>query len=104
VTLYVSRSDTAIATASWLFGSTERLGRLDPTKLTPQQIDAIGMLHAVNIVEVNGSTDLFGHRYFVSNPQVSADIIALLRYDLQPNEPGRPLEQVAGPFWRVPAR
>jgi hypothetical protein len=32
---------------------------------------------------------------------VSADIIAMLRYDLLPNEPGRPLEHVAGSFWRV---
>ena len=37
----------------------------------------------------------------ISNPQVSADIIAMLRYDLRPNEPGRSLEHVAGPFWRV---
>ncbi len=103
VTLYVSRDDKAIATAGWLFGSIARLGRLDATMLTAEQIDAIGMLRAVDIVEVRGTTDLFGHNYFVSNPQVSADIIALLRYDLRPNEPGRPLEQVAGPFWRVAA-
>ena len=49
------------------------------------------MLHLVDIVQVRGKTDFFGHRYFVSNPQVSADIIAMLRYDLRPNEPGRPL-------------
>jgi hypothetical protein len=71
--------------------------------VSPEQIESIGMLHAVDIVEVRGTTDFFGHHYFVSNPQVSADIIAMLRYDLRPNEPGRPLEHVAGPFWRVPA-
>jgi hypothetical protein len=35
--------------------------------------------------------------------QVSADMIAMLRYGLRPNDPGRQLEQIAGPFWRVPA-
>jgi hypothetical protein len=70
--------------------------------LTPGQIKAIGMLHAVDIIQVRGTTDFFGHSYFVSNPRVSSDIVALLRYDLQPNEPGRPLERIAGPFWRVP--
>jgi hypothetical protein len=70
---------------------------------TPEQIETIAMLGAVDIVEARGMTDFFGHSYFVSNPQVSADIIALLRYGLRPNDPGRPLEPVAGPFWRVPA-
>jgi esterase/lipase superfamily enzyme len=102
VTVYVSPNDKAIATAGWLFGSIARLGRIDATMFSPEQIEAIGMLRVVDIVEVRGTTDFFGHSYFVSNPQVSADIIAMLRYDLRPNEPGRPLEHVAGPFWRVP--
>jgi esterase/lipase superfamily enzyme len=104
VTIYVSPDDKAIAMASWLFGSIARLGRIDAAMLTPQQIKAIGMLRAVDIIQVRGTTDFFGHRYFVSNPRVSADIVALLRYNLRPDEPGRPLEQVAGPFWRVPAQ
>ena len=104
VTLYVSPDDKAIATASWLFGSIARLGGIDATMLTSEQITAIGMLRAVNIIQVRGTTDFFGHSYFVSNPRVSADIVAMLRYDLEPNEPGRPLEQIAGPFWRVPTQ
>jgi esterase/lipase superfamily enzyme len=102
VTLYVSPDDKAIATASWLFGSIARLGRIDIAMFTPEQITAIGMLRAVDIIQVRGTTDFFGHRYFVSSPQVSADLIAMLRYGLRPDEPGRPLEHVAGPFWRVP--
>jgi hypothetical protein len=70
---------------------------------TPDQIELIGNLGAVDIIEVRGSTDFFGHSYFVSNPKVSADIIAMLRYGLRASEPGRPLQQIAGPFWRVSA-
>jgi esterase/lipase superfamily enzyme len=102
VTLYVSPDDKALATASWLFGSIARLGRVDATAFSADQIEAIASLRAVDIIQVRGRTDFFGHSYLVSNPQVSADIIALLRYGLRPNEPGRPLEQIAGPFWRVP--
>jgi hypothetical protein len=36
------------------------------------------------------------------NKGAGADIIAMLRYGLRPNEPGRPLEQIAGPSWKVP--
>ena len=104
VTLYVSPDDKAVATASWLFGSIARLGRIDAAMLTPKQITALDQLRAVDIIQVRGTTDFFGHSYFTSNPRVSADIIAMLRYNLKPNEPGRPLEQIAGPFWRVPAQ
>lgn len=103
VTLYVSPDDRALATAGWLSGSIARLGRIDTTMFTSEQIEEIGMLGAVNIIQVRGTTDFFGHSYFVSNPRVSSDIIAMLRYGLRPNDPGRPLEHVAGSFWRVSA-
>jgi esterase/lipase superfamily enzyme len=54
------------------------------------------------VIQVQGKTDLFGHSYFRSNPKVSADLIALLRYGLAPNAPGRPLVEVERPFWRIP--
>jgi esterase/lipase superfamily enzyme len=104
VTLYVSPDDKALATAGWLFGSIARLGRLDATMLNAHQIAAIAALGAVDIVQVHGRTDFFGHNYLESNPRVSADIIAMLRYDLGPNDPGRSLEHVTGPFWQVARR
>ena len=101
VTLYVSPDDKALAAASRLFGSIARLGRIDATAFSADQIEAIALLRAVDIIQVRGTTDFFGHSYFTSNPHVSADLIAMLRYGLRPNEPGRPLEPIAGPFWRV---
>ena len=102
VTFYVSPDDKALAMSSWLSGSIARLGRLDTTMFSADQIEALALLRAVDIIEVRDTTDFFGHRYFLSNPHVSADFIAMLRYGLRPNEPGRPLEHIAGPFWRVP--
>jgi len=69
---------------------------------TPHQIDEIRTFGAVDVIRVRGTTDPFGQSYFVSNPEVSADIVAMLRYGLKPNEPGRPLKEVVRPFWRVP--
>src|SRR4030095_10679224 len=85
VTFYASPDDKALATASWLFGSIARLGRIDATAFSADQIEAIALLRAVDIIEVDGTTDFFGHSYFVSNPQASADIIAMLRYGLRPD-------------------
>jgi esterase/lipase superfamily enzyme len=104
VTVYVSPDDKAIATASWLFGSIARLGEIDAAAFSAEQIEAIARLRAVDIIQVRGRTDFFGHSYFTSNPRVSSDMIAMLRYGLRPEQPGRPLEQIAGPFWRVPAQ
>ena len=56
----------------------------------------------IDVIQVQSKTDFFGHSYFVSNPEVSADLIALLRYGLGPNDPGRSLEVVEKPFWRIP--
>ena len=102
VTLYVSPDDKALAASSWLFGSITRLGRVDAATLSPPQIERIRELGLFDVIQVRGTRDFLSHDYFVSNPRVSADIVALLRYRLKPNEPGRPLIEVEKPFWRVP--
>jgi esterase/lipase superfamily enzyme len=102
ITLYTSPDDRALATSGWLFGSIARLGRIDTAMFTPEQLEQARMVGVLDVIQVQGRTDLFGHSYFVSNPEVSADLIALLRYGLGPNDPGRPLEEVQKPFWRIP--
>jgi hypothetical protein len=46
--------------------------------------------------------DSFGHSYFRNAPAVSSDVIIMLRDDLDPGAPGRPLEYLGAKFWRVP--
>ena len=57
VTLYVSPDDKALAAATWLSGSIARLGRIDTTILSPDQLQEVGMLRGVDIVQVPGTTD-----------------------------------------------
>jgi esterase/lipase superfamily enzyme len=103
ITIYASPDDRALATSGRLFGSIARLGRLNKAILTPREIEQARTFGLVDVIQVEGRTDLFGHSYFTSNPKVSSDLIALLRYRLGPNDPGRPLEEVEKPFWRIPA-
>jgi esterase/lipase superfamily enzyme len=102
LTVYVSPDDKALATSSWLFGSLARLGRIEASMLTPEQIKLVDELGFFDVIQIRGTTDFFGHGYFRSNPKASADLIAMIRYGLEPNEPGRPLEEIKGPFWRIP--
>jgi hypothetical protein len=61
-------------------------------------------LSFINYPEVKTSPlDQFGHSYFRNSPAVSSDLVLLLRDDLDPGAPGRPLEHVGLEFWRVPS-
>jgi Alpha/beta hydrolase of unknown function (DUF900) len=102
ITLYASPGDKALATSGWLFGSLARLGRLEETKLAPEQAEHARMLGFLDVIQVQGNTGGIGHSYFYSNPKVSSDLIKLLRYGLGPNDPGRPLDGEK-PFWRLSA-
>ncbi len=52
-------------------------------------------------IEVPETAGFIGHSYFVSDPAVSADLVALIRYGLAPGDPGRPLEEISRPFWKI---
>ena len=48
------------------------------------------------------ATDQFGHSYFVSNPEVSADLIQLIRHGRTPGETRRPLIPMGASTWKFP--
>jgi len=101
LTAYVSPDDKALSMSQWLFGSLRRLGRTDLSTVSKEDVDRLRKMKFLDVVQVSGTTDPFGHSYFTSNPEVSADLIAMIRYGLKPNEPGRPLIEVSRPLWKV---
>ena len=102
LTTYVSPDDKALGISGWLFGSLARMGRVDTSWFSPQDFEQARMVGLFDIVQVPSSGCFICHSYFVSNPSASSDIIAMLRYGLAPNQPGRPLIEVERPFWRLP--
>ena len=102
ITVYVSPNDRALAASGWVLGSIARLGRIDASTLPPEDVEHSRLLGSFDVIEVTGARCFICHSYFVSDPRVSSDLIALLRYGSKPNEPGRPLIAVEAPFWRVP--
>ena len=97
MTIYVSPHDKALAASSLLFGAVARLGQIGASTVTPEEVQEVRRLGYIDMIQFTGETGLIGHSYFVSSPQVSSDIIAMIRYGLRPNEPGRPLEEIARP-------
>jgi hypothetical protein len=46
--------------------------------------------------------ELINDHWSLDAPTVSSDLILMLRDDLDPGPPGRPLEPLGFKFWRVP--
>ncbi len=104
ITSYVSPSDKALTLSQYLFGSIIRLGRLNPELLTKEQAaKAARLAYLLDFIEVKATPGFLGHSYFTSDPKVSSDLVALIRYGLKPGQPGRPLEEIQRPFWRIPS-
>ena len=101
LTIYSSPGDQALALASSIFGSRLRLGQLDLSGPQARALRAVPG-HLVDLIEVDDNTGAWGHGYFLSNPAVRSDLVALIN-GLKPGDPGRPLVEIRGPFWRIAA-
>jgi esterase/lipase superfamily enzyme len=109
-TVYSSPEDKAIGMASRLFASPRgRVGTFGQDQLT----GAIGAqveysTGNVSFVNFTAAADAlftgegYGHSYFRDAPTVASDVVLMLRDDLDPGTPGRPLEPLGPHFWRVP--
>jgi hypothetical protein len=65
----------------------------------------LATLGRVDLISYQGTrTDFFGHSYFTSNPQVSSDLIELIRYGKRLGQPGRQLIRTGPVTWRFPVK
>ena len=110
-TIYTSPADRAIGWSDKLFASPK--GRIGNLRLEDMTEEARTVMERGNsnmsIINFMSSTDKsdsnadsFGHSYFRNAPTVSSDLILMLRDDLDPGPPGRPLKKIGGYFWQVP--
>jgi esterase/lipase superfamily enzyme len=110
-TAYTSPEDQAISVASRLFASPRgRLGTLGQDQLsglTRAQMEY--STSNVAFVNFEAAADAlfagegYGHSYFRDAPTVASDVVLLLRDDLDPGTPGRPLRPIGPHFWDVPS-
>jgi hypothetical protein len=86
-------------------GSLRRMGRVDEAMLSKEQLaKARPLAGFAAFVQVTQTAGFIGHSYFVSDPAVSADLVSLVRYGLEPGS-GPPARRISRPFWKIsPAR
>jgi esterase/lipase superfamily enzyme len=103
LTVYASPEDRALLVSKILFRSRNRVGQLRPEDLSPRTQSYFATLGRVDLISYQGErTDFFGHSYFTSNPEVSSDLIEMIRYGKQLGKPGRELIQTGPVTWKFP--
>jgi esterase/lipase superfamily enzyme len=103
LTIYASPKDRALRVSRILFRSRNRLGQLTVADMTPEAQAFLGTTGRIHLITYEGKrTDFFGHSYFTSNPEVSSDLIAMLRYGKRLGEPGRELIPTGPVTWEFP--
>lgn len=103
LTIYVSKYDRALGFSDWFFQGVRRLGQLGHDDLSDQMRANMAKIDRVDVINVTARTDFMGHGYFHTNPNVSADLVLLLRDNLDAGAAhGRPLQEVAPHFWALP--
>ena len=63
--------------------------------------NTVDVLYATDRIDARVSAGFLGHSYFYGHPAVSADLILLLRDNLEPGSPGRPLHKRDVNFWQI---
>ncbi|WEX74678.1 alpha/beta hydrolase [Sinorhizobium numidicum] len=110
LTVYSSPNDQALALSSGLFGSVVRLGRLTSASISSKEAGSNALWKnsqlsgIADFIEYKGRAGFAGHSYFLSDPAVQKDLVALLRDRLKAGGPGRPLVEIKRPFWSVLSR
>jgi esterase/lipase superfamily enzyme len=103
LTIYSSPEDRALLVSKILFRSRERVGQLRPEDVPDRIQRHFEITGRTDLISYQGErTDLFGHSYFTTNPEVSSDLIQLIRYGKQLGEPGRELVKTGRVTWRFP--
>ena len=102
LTVYVSPEDRALLASSLLFRS-KRMGRFSLEDVDEEAAVFWKTVGYLNVIKVPATrTDPFGHSYFTSHPDVSSDLVSLLRFNREPGDPLRPLEPLVVPIlWEL---
>jgi hypothetical protein len=81
--------------------SVRRIGQVGPEDLTDEQRQFLERVARTQFIDARVPTGFIGHAYFYRHPAVSADLVLLLRYQLEPGSPGRPLQKRGENFWQI---
>lgn len=107
LTVYSSPRDEALKASTLISGSALRLGQLAVGRIPKDRSEAASkwagshMGGLVDFIEFSGRGGFIGHSYFLSDPTVKADLVALIRDRAKAGDPRRQLVEIKRPFWLI---
>jgi esterase/lipase superfamily enzyme len=107
-TIYSSPKDKAMGASKWFNSSPRgRLGTLGVDNMPKTLKSTVDYSTSdVSFIYFSGKRGDGGgeldHSYFRKVPSVSSDLILMLREDIDPGPPGRPLKPLGEKFWQIP--
>jgi esterase/lipase superfamily enzyme len=104
LTVYASQKDRALEMSKALFGSETRLGLMDSHAKAEMLELTSHSAGVADFISVENGGGLIGHSYFLSSPEVRADLVALIRDGRKPDDDGRALVEIHRPFWVLPSQ
>jgi esterase/lipase superfamily enzyme len=103
LTLYASPEDRALLVSRILFRSRKPARQLRPEDIPAKGQRYVDALGRMDVISYEGKrTDFLGHSYFSTHPQVSSDLIQLIRYGRKLGEPERQLVKTGPITWTFP--
>ena len=69
--------------------------------MTDEQRQHLERVARTQLIDARVPTGFLGHAYFYRHPAVSADLVLVLRDQLEPGSPGRPLHKRGANFWQI---
>jgi esterase/lipase superfamily enzyme len=103
LTIYTSPGDRALLVSRLLFRSRNRVGDVNTDDIPLATQRFLEKLGRVDFIVYEGKrTDALGHSYYTSSPQVSSDVVQMLRYGRRLGEPGRELTRTGPVVWKFP--
>lgn len=113
ITIYSSRHDLGLLLSEFLVRGSKRLGRLAQNleeherKLLLDPASRTDVIDVTRAQSVAGGGGIYSHGYWFGNAWVSTDVLAQLRYGLEPEERGLVREASGSeddpnPVWRFP--
>lgn len=101
VTVYLSKTDFALAVSRWMFGGS-RVGDLRPEDFTPDARAKLAQLKGFYLIDCNVTGHSGSHDYAFIHPAVVSDLILLLRDGKEPGAAnGRPMTQQFEGVWEI---
>lgn len=100
ITVYMNQDDEALGLSQYIMSGL-RFGKLSKEDFQENDRQIFERVKNVSFINVDGVSSFLGHSYYRTHPGVLSDIALVIRDNLKPGDPARPLIHNQFNFWTL---